>query len=138
MNVLIISPMPEVAEKLKELIATQPGVQGVREAGDASSGLRMIRESATDVAVIDMQAPLKTGIGIVRRMLALSPCLKIIALSMHADSRYLVECLAAGVCGYILTDCAYEELTDALQVASPGCPYVSKSLRTPLPAPQGV
>ena len=81
------------------------------------------------MAVVDLETPLRFGTETVRRMLLQKPTLKIIALSMYSDRRYLDECLQAGVCGYLLKDCAYEELMDAVRSVSSDRQYLSRSIR---------
>ena len=129
MKVLIISGTRTIREKLRELIEAQPGFKDVKEGGDTSINLQTIEDFAPDVAVIDLQMPLQICTEAIRRMLRLKPNLKIIALSMHADRRYLDECLKAGVCGYLLKDCAYEELADAISTVASDRQYVSSSIR---------
>ena len=129
MKVLIISEMPAIREKLTQLMEDQPYVETVKEAGDALSGLQAIENSACDVAVIDLLMPLRVCIETIRRMLSLKPGLKIIALSMYSDRRYLDQFLQAGAWGYLLKDCAYEDLADALCSLASGRRYVSSALR---------
>jgi len=130
-KVLIISAMSVVRENLMRLMEAQPEIEIVKEAEDTPSGMQMIESFIPDVAVLDLQMPLRKSMEAVRRMRALNPCIKIIALSMHPDCRYLVEFLQAGVCGYVLKDCAYEELADAVRAVASDCQYVSKSIRFP-------
>jgi DNA-binding NarL/FixJ family response regulator len=129
MNVLIISAMPAIREKLSQLMEAQPHVETVQEAEDTLRGLQAIEDHAFDVAVIDLQMPLRVCTGTIRRMLGSKPGLKIIALSMYSDRRYLMQCLQAGACGYILKDCAYEDLADAVRTVTSGRHYVSSALR---------
>jgi DNA-binding NarL/FixJ family response regulator len=133
MKVIVISGMPAVSKNLRKLMDDQPGIEMVQEVADLTSAIQTIERLAPDVAVLDLQMPLKISMGAVRRMLALNPRLKIITLSMYPDCRYLDECLQAGVCGYILKDCAYEELAEAVRAVASGQKYVSKSIPTPLP-----
>lgn len=128
MKVLIISGMQTVREKLKQLMEAQPDVETVKVAEDTLSGLQVIESCATDVAVIDLHMPLRICTETMRRMLGLRPNLKIIALSMYSDRRYLDECLQAGVCGYLLKDCAYEDLADAVRDVTSDRQYVSRSI----------
>ena len=140
MKVLIISEMPAIREKLKQLLEAQPHIGTVKEAGDTLSGLRAIEDLAFDVVVIDLLMPLRVCTETIRRMLSLKPGLKIIALSMYSDRRYLDQFLQAGAWGYLLKDCAYEDLADATRTVASGRQYVSSSIdkhavleaRTPL------
>jgi DNA-binding NarL/FixJ family response regulator len=129
MKVLLIIGMQMVREKLRQLLEHQPEVEIVEEAGDASIGLQAIEDFDPDVAVIDIETPLRFGIEAVRRMLLQKPTLKIIALSMYSDRRYLDACLQAGACGYLLKDCAYEELMDAVRSVTSDRQYLSRSIR---------
>ena len=129
MKVLIISGMQTIREKLKQLMEAQPNVETVKEAEDTLSGLQVIEDYASDVAVVDLHMPLWSGTETIRRMLCIKPNLKIIALSMYSDRRYLDQCLQAGVCGYLLKDCAYEDLTDAVRTVASDRQYVSSSIQ---------
>ena len=128
MKILIISGMKTIREKLKQLMEAQPDVETVKEAEDTLSGIQVIEDYASDVAVVDLHMPLWSGTETIRRMLCIKPNLKIIALSMYSDRRYLDECLQAGVCGYLLKDCAYEDLADAVRTVTADRPYVSSSI----------
>jgi DNA-binding NarL/FixJ family response regulator len=129
MKVLIISGMQTIREKLKQLMEVQADVEIVKEAEDNLSGLQVIGDHDFDVAVIDLHMPLRIFTETIRRILCLKPNLKIIALSMYSDRRYLDQCLQAGVCGYLLKDCAYEDLTDAVRTVASDRQYVSSSIQ---------
>jgi two-component system response regulator NreC len=128
MKVLVVSGMQVVRENLRKLMEVQPEVEIVKEAEDTPSGLQIIERFVPEVVVLDLQMPLRKSMEAVHRMLALNPRLKIIALSMHPDCRYLDECLQAGVSGYVLKDCAYEELAEAVRAVASDHEYVSKSI----------
>ena len=128
MKVLIISGMQTIREKLKQLMEAQPDAEIVKEAEDYLSGLQVIEDYAFDVVVIDLLMPLRICTETIRRMLCLKPNLKIIALSMYSDRRYLDQCLQAGVWGYLLKDCAYEDLADAVRTVTSDRQYVSSSI----------
>ena len=129
MKVLIISEMQAIREKLKQLMEAQQDSEFVREAEDNLSGLQLIGDHDFDVVVIDLLMPLRICTETIRRMLSLKPELKIIALSMYSDRRYLDQCLQAGVWGYLLKDCAYEDLADAVRTVASDRHYVSSSIR---------
>ena len=128
MKVLIISGTQTIREKLKQLMEAQPDAEIVKEAEDNLRGLQVIEDYDFDVVVIDLLMPLRIGTETIRRMLCLKPNLKIIALSMYSDRRYLDQCLQAGVWGYLLKDCAYEDLADALRTVTSDRQYVSSSI----------
>jgi DNA-binding NarL/FixJ family response regulator len=124
----MINSMHLVREELRRLLGDQPDIQLVAEAEDNDAGLGLVAELSPDVVVIDFQKPLSCGAETVGRMLAIKPDLKIIALSMHSDRRYIHKCLQAGVCGYILKDCACEELIDAVRAVASNRMYLSRDI----------
>ena len=129
MKVLIISGAQTIREKLKQHLEAQPDVETVKETEDTLSGLRAIDDHAFDVVVIDLLMPLRVCTETIRRMISLKPGLKIIALSMYSDRRYLDQFLQAGAWGYLLKDCAYEGLAGAVRAVTSDRRYVSSALR---------
>ena len=115
------------ADSSREVEAAVGAVEIVEEAEDTSIGLQAIEDFDPDVAVIDLEKPLRFSTEAVGRMLLQKPTLRIIALSMYSDRRYLEECLQAGVCGYLLKDCAYEELIGAVSSVTSDRQFVSSS-----------
>jgi DNA-binding NarL/FixJ family response regulator len=77
---------------------------------------------------MDITMPDLSGIEATRRILADMPDIKVIALSMHSDRRFVQEMLAAGATGYLLKDAAYEELKNALNAVSCNQTYLSPAL----------
>jgi DNA-binding NarL/FixJ family response regulator len=65
------------------------------------------------------------GIEATRQILASDPRVKVIALSMHVDRRYVSEMLAAGAAGYLVKHCAMDELQQAIEVVRANKTYVS-------------
>jgi len=78
--------------------------------------------------VMDLTMREMTGMEATRRIRALQPRIKVLALSMHCDRRFVAEALAAGASGYMLKDCACEELSRALRVVMAGQVYLSPGI----------
>lgn len=129
MKVLLINGTPMVLDQLKRLLAGRHEVSVVAEPEITPAGLEEVVRMQPDVVVIDLHMPLRHGAAAVRRILELKPELKVIALSMHCDRHYLAECIEAGVSGYLLKDCAWEELPDALQAMAEDRRYLSRAIR---------
>ena len=72
--------------------------------------------------------PEMNGVEASRRLLASRPGIKVVILSMHADSRYVRETLEAGASGYLLKQCAVDEVVDALRAVDRGLVYLSPSI----------
>jgi len=129
MKVLISNCMHTVRDELRRLIDDQPDMQFLEHVDGEPGGLGVVEKLSPDVVVLDFRNSFRRGTETVNRMLALRPGLKIIALCMHSDSRYLCECLNAGVWGYVLKDCACEELVDAVRTVASDRIYLSPDIQ---------
>jgi len=87
--------------------------------------VQMTRELTPDVVVMDIAMPDLNGIEATQRILAESPNVKIIALSMHSDRRFVGGMLKAGASGYLLKDCAFGELAQAIRAVQTNQSYLS-------------
>lgn len=72
------------------------------------------------------------GVEAARHMIAGNPDIKIIALSMHSNKQLVMEMLKAGASGYLLKDCAFNELSDAIESVMNGHIYLSPGINTVL------
>jgi DNA-binding NarL/FixJ family response regulator len=110
---------------LRALLEKQPGLEIVSEAEDGRSAVKATLELAPDVVILDISMPDLNGIDAARQIAAIQPKVKIIVLSMHSDKKYVPEAFKAGACGYLLKDCAVEELVNAVRTVLSGQPYLS-------------
>lgn len=81
-----------------------------------------------DALVVDIDPSTNGSIGLIRRIRGASPGVRIIALSTHRDWRMVASALEAGAIGYVLKDCAFEELPDSLRAAARNERYVSPAI----------
>lgn len=131
MKVFISNCTHPVKDELKRLIDGQPDMQFIDDVGNVDSGgLPLLEKLSPDVVVLDFQNSFLSGTESIGRMLALKPGLKIIALAMHSDRRFFSECLKAGAWGYVLKDCACEELVDAVRTVAADQHYLSPKIRS--------
>lgn len=112
-------------EGIRSLIAGQTGMSVVAEAHDGSSAVQKAAELLPDVIIMDVSMPRVSGIEAARQLSAEKTASKIIALSMHLDTRVVLEMIAAGASGYLLKDCVFEEVLLAVQTVMSGGMYLS-------------
>jgi DNA-binding NarL/FixJ family response regulator len=99
----------------------------VGEAGDGAEAIKMAAELKPDIVVMDINMEGVNGIEATRRIVKDTHS-KVIALSMLDDQAYVSEMLSAGAAGYLLKDCAAEELAVAIQAVAEGKRYLSPSI----------
>jgi DNA-binding NarL/FixJ family response regulator len=115
-------------EGLRSLIENQPDMQVVAEAEEGRTAVELARKLAPDLVIMDVSMPDLNGIEATLQMSQQSPNVKVIALSMHSDSLFVTEMLKSGARGYLLKDCAFEELASAISAVMNGNTYLSPSI----------
>jgi DNA-binding NarL/FixJ family response regulator len=81
-----------------------------------------------DIIIMDISMPDLNGIEATRQITSSSNNTKVIALSIHSDKRFVTEMIKAGACGYLLKDCAFEELVQAIFAVSNNQIYLSSNI----------
>ena len=114
-----------VRQGLRTLLAGEPDIKVVGEADDGRKTLKLAQELAPDVIIMDISMPDLNGIEATRQLLVESPGVKVIALSMHSDSLFVSNMLRSGALGYLLKDCALEELVKAIRTVMRQQTYIS-------------
>ena len=112
-------------EGLRALLEKQPDIEVLAEAENGRTAVELSRDLKPDVVVIDIAMPDLNGIEATRRITTESPGVKVIALSMHSDRKFVREMLSAGASGYMLKDSAFEELDKALRTVINNQTYLS-------------
>jgi len=117
-----------VLSGLRSLIEKEPDFEVIAEADNGRTAVRLSLELVPDLVVMDIAMPELNGIEATRQIIATHPGTKVIALSMHADKRYVMEMLKAGASGYLLKDNAYEELARAIHTVVGNRTYLSPQI----------
>jgi DNA-binding NarL/FixJ family response regulator len=117
-----------VRQGLRTLLEQETDLEVMAEADDGRMAVRLARELSPQVVIMDVSMPDLNGIEATRQVLAECPGVKVIALSMHADRRFVMNMLKAGASGYLLKDSAFEELATAIRMVLNNKIYLSTEI----------
>jgi DNA-binding NarL/FixJ family response regulator len=124
-RILLADDHKIMRDGLKALLEKQPGMRVVAEAESGIETLRLARECRPDVVIMDIAMPDMNGIEAARQLQAEGLNTKVVALSMHADRRFVSEVLKAGASGYVLKQSAFEDLVQAIRAVLTGRTFLS-------------
>ncbi len=113
---------------LRSLVEDQDDMEVIAEAKEGRTAVELARELKPDVVIMDVSMPDLNGTEATRKIKQDSEDIKIIALSMHSDKLYIFEMLKNGASGYLLKDCAFEELATAIRAVFEGKTYLSPNI----------
>jgi len=117
-----------VRHGLSKLLEQEEDIEIVAETRDGRSTVELARELSPDLVIMDIGMPDLNGIDATRQILRESSKVKILALSMHSGKNFVIEMLKAGASGYLLKECALEELITAVRTVMAGKTYLSPSI----------
>ena len=115
-EIVVVDDHKIFRDGIRNLLDQQANMKVIGEAEDGRTAVDLIRKLSPQVVIMDVTMPNLNGIDATRRILEKNPAVKVIALSMHAQRRLVQEMLKAGASGYLLKECAFEELVQAIHV----------------------
>ena len=128
LKVVIADDHMIVRDGLRSLLERQPDMEVVAEADNGRIALKLVKELSPDVVIMDIGMRELNGIDATRQIVKMSPGVKVLALSMYSDKRFIKGMLKAGASGYMLKDSAFKELIDAIRVIIVNKIYISPSV----------
>ena len=127
-RVLLVDDHAVVRAGLRMLLSADPDLLIVGEAENGAQGMRLARDLAPDVVLMDISMPDMNGIEATRRIKELCPDVAVLALTMHEDDQYFFEMLAAGASGYVPTRAAPNDLIAAIHAVRSGGVFLFPSV----------
>jgi two-component system, NarL family, response regulator DegU len=112
------------------------GLKVVGEVGDGVEVLRAAERLLPDVILMDVSLPGQDGIEAAIQLRESLPEIRVVMLTMYADSRTLRDASRAGAVGYLVKDCTTSEIVDAVRAAASGQMVRISSTSFPLHAPR--
>ncbi|MBM3907459.1 MAG: response regulator transcription factor [Gemmatimonadetes bacterium] len=114
-----------VREGLRHVLEDGTEFQIVGEGATAAAAIALAASLTPDVLVLDISMPGGSGLHAVPEILERAPTTRVLMLSVHDDSEYILESVRAGAHGYCRKDSAPEELRRAIKTVFAGDTYFS-------------
>jgi two-component system response regulator NreC len=127
-TLMLVDDHQVVRTGLRTFLESQPGFKVVAEARDGAEALDQAERTHPHIILMDITMPDMDGMEATRRLKAIYPDCKVMALTVHADKQYFMEMLAAGASGYITKQAAAEELVAAIKTIAAGNVYLQPAL----------
>ncbi|TVR20084.1 MAG: DNA-binding response regulator [Anaerolineaceae bacterium] len=134
LRVLLADDHPIVRDGLKMLLEMHPDITVIAEADNGHQALEMAAASCPDIAILDIGMPEMNGIDCAAAMSGVCPYTRVIMLSIHGTSEYIIRSIQAGARGYLLKDSLSKEIVRAIHRVMDGQYVVSKKISDTLSA----
>ncbi|MFE9702329.1 response regulator [Streptomyces sp. NPDC005930] len=129
-RVALIDDQALMRAGFRALLDAEEGIEVVGEAADGEQGVALVRAQVPDVALVDVQMPVMSGIEATRRIAA-DPALaavRVVILTNYGLDEYVFDALRAGASGFLLKDTEPADLLQAIDVVAHGEALLSPSV----------
>jgi DNA-binding NarL/FixJ family response regulator len=123
-RVLIVDDHDLFRTGLKSLLE-EHGVHVVGEAANGEEAVRLSRELAPDVVVMDLNMPGITGVEATRKIAGVAPLARVVVLTISDQDVDVMDAIVAGACGYLLKDATIDDLLRGIRSAAIGESLIS-------------
>jgi DNA-binding NarL/FixJ family response regulator len=140
-RVILVDDHTVMRAGVAALLAGEPGIDIVGEAGDGRAAVDLAERLRPDVALVDLRMPVLDGVSATTEILARRTGTRVLILTTYDTDEEIERAVEAGAVGYLLKDATREQLADAVRAAARGetvlAPRVAQRLvaRMRQPAP---
>jgi two-component system response regulator NreC len=127
-RILLADDHQIMREGLKALLEKHSSMEVIAEAENGIETLEIARREKPDVIIMDIAMPDINGIEATRQLKSEMTDIKIVALSMHSDRRFVTEILKAGASAYVLKQSAFKDLEKAIKTVMVNRTFLSADI----------
>jgi DNA-binding NarL/FixJ family response regulator len=127
-RVILVDDHSLVREGVSRLLEEEPDMRVVGSFDEGNAAVLFAAREEPDVAILDVAMPGTSGVDVARRLRAVSPKTQLLMLSMHERHEYVQQALWAGANGYVLKECAGDEVVAAVRAVHAGQRYLSEQI----------
>ncbi len=127
-SILLADDHKMIRDGLKSLIKKEKDIEVAAVAKNGREAIILTEEINPDIVVMDINMPDLNGIEATRQIVKLKDPPGVIALSVYTSRRFVSDMLRAGASGYLVKECAFEELADAIRIVADNKCYLSPQI----------
>ncbi|WP_292966157.1 response regulator transcription factor [Nitrosomonas sp.] len=117
-----------VRQGLKQILSETGDISVTGEAENGFQAVRIVRQHAFDVMLLDISLPDRNGIEVLKQIRKEKPELAVLMLSMHNENEFAIRALKAGAAGYLNKQSAPAQLVTAIRQVASGQKYITPAL----------
>ncbi|HEY9509067.1 MAG TPA: response regulator transcription factor [Verrucomicrobiae bacterium] len=124
-KVLLVDDHPVVRKGIASCLSQHDHLEIIGECADGREALKRARELIPDVILMDIDMPHMNGLAVTDLLRKEQPKIKVLILSMHSNTDYILRIIQSGARGYVLKDAGTEELLKAIEAINQGEAFFS-------------
>lgn len=127
-KIMIVDDHSMIREGLKNLLELDGDVEVIAEAENGEECLEKLQTVKPDVLLLDINMPKMNGIEVLQKLKDKKSKIKVLVLTVHNETEYLMKAVGIGISGYVLKDSESSELKKAIFAIHNGENYIQPSL----------
>ncbi|MFQ7255988.1 MAG: response regulator [Streptococcus sp.] len=120
MRLLVAEDQSMLRDALCQLLLLQEDVEEVLQAGDGQEAIRLLETHPVDIAILDIEMPIKTGLEVLEWAKSQQPQLKVVIVTTFKRPGYFERALKSGVDAYVLKERRITDLMGTLHTVLAG------------------
>ncbi len=124
-RVLLADDQELLRRGFRMILAQEPGIDVVGEAGNGEEAIALARRCDPDVVLMDIRMPVVDGIEATRQIVSADPSVRVLVLTTFDLDAYAFGALQAGASGFLLKDVPPAELVAGIRAVASGDAVVS-------------
>lgn len=122
LRIVLVDDQPMIRSGLRALVAAEPNLEVVGEAGDGRSAVAAARELRPDVVVMDVRMPVLDGVEATRAIAgdADLAAVRVLVLTTYDEDELVFQAIRAGAAGFLLKDAEPVDLLRGIRVVATG------------------
>ena len=128
-KIMITDDHSMIREGLKNLLELEGDIEVIAEAENGEECLEKLASGVKpDVLLLDINMPKMNGLEVLKNLKERKLKIKVLVLTVHNETEYLMKAVDIGINGYVLKDSESSELKKAITAIADGENYIQPSL----------